>query len=177
MSIQKEVEKMYRQDEERKKKNEKKKKNGRRATLVVLILIVILALLLAKALGLFGGNGLGFGKSGSSDDSGKTSADKVSVVSEAGEDSSEPEIPRVYDDIKVSGSTYLYKGSEISLDDLMDTFSMEKMNQDVVARILDDNATQNAMEQLTEAFDGIGREYTIERAETENSRLSEESAG
>ena len=163
MSIGKEVEKMYREDAETQKKKQKTKKSGKLATLIVLILIIVLAILLAKVLGLFGGDGLGFGKSGSDDTGNGSTSDMSTVVSDSSEDeSSEEEDNRIYDDIKVSGSTYLYKGSEISLEELVDTFSMEKMNKDVVARIGDDNATQNTMEQLTNAFDDMGREYVIE---------------
>ena len=164
MSIEKEVEKMYREDAEMQKKNQKKKKNSSIATVIVLILILIAALLLAKMLGLLGGgSGLGFGDKGKSDNDGADSVpERTVVVSADEEDSSAAEEAKVFDNIKVSGSTYLYKGSEISLEDLIDTFSMEKMNKDVVALIEDDNATQNTMEDLTKAFDDMGRSYTIE---------------
>ena len=162
MSIEKEVEKMYREDAEKMKKNEKKKKSSKLATLIVLILILILALLLAKVLGLFGGSGFGFGGNGDGDGDDSGVPDRAVVVSADEEVSSAAEEAKVFEDIKVSGSTYLYKGSEITLDELKDTFSMEKMNKDVVARIEDDNATQNTMEDLTNAFDEMGREYTIE---------------
>lgn len=164
MSIEKEVEKMYREDAEKQKKNQKKKKSGRAATIIVLILIVILALLLAKLLGLFDGSGFGFGGKGKDTEDGSGVPDRAVTVSADDEESSAAEVTKVYDNIKVSGSTYLYKGSEISLEDLKDTFSMEKMNKDVVALIEDDNATQNTMEDLTNAFSEMGREFTIEAA-------------
>lgn len=164
MSIEKEVEKMYREDAEKQKKNQKKKKSGRAATIVVLILILILALLLAKLLGLFDGSGFGFGGKGKETEDGKGVPDRSVTISVAEDESSEAEVKKVYDNIKVSGSTYLYKGSEISLEDLKDTFSMEKMNKEVVALIEDDNATQNTMEDLTNALTEMGREYTIENA-------------
>ena len=166
MSIEKEVERMYREDEEKQKKKQKKKKSSKAATLVLLILIIILALLLAKLLGLFGGNGFGFGTGGKGDDSAGGTADRALVVadSDADTESSAAEEAKVFENIKVSGSTYLYKGSEVSLEDLRDTFSMEKMNKDVVALIEDDNATQNTMEDLKKAFDDMGREYAIETA-------------
>ncbi|MBQ8966981.1 hypothetical protein [Ruminococcus sp.] len=163
MSIEKEVEKMYREDAEKQKKNQKKKKNGRMATIIVLILILILALLLAKVLGLFGGSGFGFGGGGKDEGSGDGSPERSVTVS-AEEESTASEAEKVFDNVKVSGSTYLYKGSEISLEDLVDTFSMEKMNKDVVALIEDDNATQDTMEELTKALDEMGREYVIEDA-------------
>ena len=146
MSIEKEVEKMYREDAEKQKKNQKKKKSGRAATIIVLILIVILALLLAKLLGLFDGSGFGFGGKGKETEDGSGTPDRAVVVSAEEDESSEAEVKKVYDNIKVSGSTYLYKGSE------------------VVALIEDDNATQNTMEDLTNALTEMGREYTIENA-------------
>ncbi|EXM38248.1 hypothetical protein [Ruminococcus albus] len=164
MSIEKEVEKMYREDAEKQKKNQKKKKSGRAATIIVLILIVILALLLAKLLGLFDGSGFGFGGKGKETEDGSGTPDRAVVVSAEEDESSEAEVKKVYDNIKVSGSTYLYKGSEVSLEDIKDTFSMEKMNKEVVALIEDDNATQNTMEDLTNALTEMGREYTIENA-------------
>ena len=162
MSIEKEVEKMYREDAEKQKKNQKKKKSGRAATFVVLILILILALLLAKLLGLFDGSGFGFGGKGKNTEDGSGTPDRAVVVSAEEDESSVAEMKKVYENIKVSGSTYLYKGSEVSLEDLKDTFSMDKMNKDVVALIEDDNATQNTMEDLTNALTEMGREFTIE---------------
>lgn len=175
MSIGKEVEKMYREDAEKQKKKQKKKKRSSLTTLIVLILIIVLALLLGKALGLFGGgSGLGLGSSkDKGNDDGSTVNNIVSSADSEEESSMEEEI-RVYDDIKVSGSTYLYKGSEISLEDLVDTFSMEKMNENVVARIGDDNATQNSMEQLTNAFDEMGRTYVIESLTEDSSAVETE---
>lgn len=171
MSIGKEVEKMYRDDAEKQKKKQKKKKRGRLATIIVLILLILVILLLGKALGLFGGGGgLGLGSSkDKGDDDGSTVNNSVTVSDSSEEESSVAEEPKVYDDIKVSGSTYLYKGSEISLEDLKDTFSMEKMNVNVVARIGDDNATQNTMEQLTSALEEMGREYVIESVADDSS--------
>ena len=176
MSIEKEVERMYREDAEKMKKNEKKKKNSSLATIIILILILIVALLMAKMLGLFGGgSGFGFGNGKDNEDGNETVPDRTVVVNDEDEETSEAEAAKVFENIKVSGSTYLYKGSEVSLDELKDTFSMEKMNKDVVALIEDDNATQNTMEDLTKALDEIGRSYTIEN-NTDTSDISAEKA-
>lgn len=179
MSIGKEVEKMYREDEEKQRRKQKKKKSGRLATIIVLIYIVILALLLAKVLGLFGGDGFGFGRKDDGGSGGVVLNNSAVSTDSSEAESSAAEDNRIYDDIKVSGSTYLYKGSETTLDDLVDTFSMEKMNKEVVARISDDNATQNSMEALTKALDDMGRVYVIESLAADESSVdtSAESAG
>lgn len=167
MSIEKEVERMFREDAELQKRNLKKRKNARMATIVMLILIAVVALLLAELLGLFDGIGKPENKGGvdktliSADDdkSVSSSAAVSSSVSTASSD------PTVYEDIKVSGSTFLYKGSEITLEEIKDIFSMNKMNREVVALIEDDNATQNTMDELTAVFRDMGRKYKIETAE------------
>ena len=167
MSIEKEVERMFREDAELQKRNLKKRKNARMATIIMLILIAVVALLLAELLGLFDGIGKPENKGGvdktliSADDdkSVSSSAAVSSSVSTASSD------PTVYEDIKVSGSTFLYKGSEITLEEIKDIFSMNKMNREVVALIEDDNATQNTMDELTAVFRDMGRKYKIETAE------------
>lgn len=166
MSIEKEVERMFREDAELQKRNLKKRKNARMATIIMLILIAVVALLLAELLGLFDGIGKPENKGGvdktliSADDdkSVSSSAAVSSSVSTASSD------PTVYEDIKVSGSTFLYKGSEITLEEIKDIFSMDKMNREVVALIEDDNATQNTMDELTAVFRDMGRKYKIETA-------------
>lgn len=166
MSIEKEVERMFREDAELQKRNLKKRKNARMATIVMLILIAVVALLLAELLGLFDGIGKPENKGGvdktlisaGDDKSVSSSAAVSSSVSTASSD------PTVYEDIKVSGSTFLYKGSEITLEEIKDIFSMNKMNREVVALIEDDNATQNTMDELTAVFRDMGRKYKIETA-------------
>ena len=167
MSIEKEVERMFREDAELQKRNLKKRKNARMATIVMLILIAVVALLLAELLGLFDGIGKPENKGGvdktliSADDD-KSVSSSAAVSSSVSTDSSDP---NVYEDIKVSGSTFLYKGSEITLEEIKDIFSMNKMNREVVALIEDDNATQNTMDELTAVFRDMGRKYKIETAE------------
>lgn len=168
MSIEKEVERMFREDAELQKRNLKKRKNARMATIVMLILIAVVALLLAELLGLFDGIGKPENKGGvdktliSADDDKSVSSSAAVSSSSVSTASSDP---TVYENIKVSGSTFLYKGSEITLEEIKDIFSMNKMNMEVVALIEDDNATQNTMDELTAVFRDMGRKYKIETAE------------
>ena len=163
MSIEKDVERMFREDAEMQKKYQKKKKNNRMATIILLILIAIVALLLAELLGLFDGLGRKEHKGGvdktlisAADDRSESSSHSASSAENESSDTA------VYENIKVSGSTFLYKGSEITIDEIKDIFSVNKMNMNVIALIEDDNATQNTMDELTGVFRDMGRKYKIE---------------
>ena len=163
MSIEKDVERMFREDAEMQKKYQKKKKNSRMATIILLILIAIVALLLAELLGLFDGLGRKEHKGGvdkplisADDDRSESSSRSASSAENESSDTA------VYENIKVSGSTFLYKGSEITIDEIKDIFSVNKMNMNVIALIEDDNATQNTMDELTGVFRDMGRKYKIE---------------
>ncbi|WP_294486260.1 hypothetical protein [uncultured Ruminococcus sp.] len=163
MSIEKDVERMFREDAEMQKKYQKKKKNSRMATIILLILIAIVALLLAELLGLFDGLGRKEHKGGvdktlisAADDRSESSSRSASSAENESSDTA------VYENIKVSGSTFLYKGSEITIDEIKDIFSVSKMNMNVIALIEDDNATQNTMDELTGVFRDMGRKYKIE---------------
>lgn len=154
MSIEKEVEKMYREDSELRKKAQKRKKNSRIATVVMLVLIAVVAVLLAEVLGLIGKDE----DQGGVIMNGSSSAD--SSVSMA-EQSADSDNERKFEHIKVSGSTYLYKGSEVKLDELAIIFNTQRMDKDVVAVIEDDNATEETMADLTKLFENMGRGYML----------------
>lgn len=175
MSIEKEVEKMYREDAELRKKNQNRKKNSRIATIVMLVLILVVAILLAKVLGLLDteeDNNGGVIMNGSS----VTDSASDSMIQAA--DSSEGAEEREYDHIKVSGSTYLYKGSEVTLKELQSIFAMDKMDKDVVVVIEDDNATEETMNDLTKLFDSTGRGYMrLTSVNTEASKPDTSSGG
>lgn len=165
MSIEKEVERMYREDQEMQKKNEKKKKSGKLITIIIIILIIAAVLFLLNYLGL----GLGGGKGSGGDSKGEadTKAAKTTTVTTT-------EVAKEYESVKVSGSTYIYNGNVVELDTFIDTVS--KMNDNVVVLIEDDNATQNAMEDLKSALDKSGRAYaeeTADNADTENASEAE----
>ena len=52
----------------------------------------------------------------------------------------------LYDDVKVSGSTYIYQGQVKTIEEIKTIVS--NMKDNVVIRITDDNATKNAMDDL-----------------------------
>lgn len=164
MSIEKDVEKLYREDQEMQKKNNNKKKNNRIIVILLIILIIAALLWLLNYLGL----GLGGGK-GSGGDS-KGNQETPAVTTEA----TTTEAPKEYENIKVSGGTYIYKGSEIELDSFVDT--VNKMNENVVVLIQDDNATQNAMEDLKAALKKNDRAFAEESSQTTEDSGSDESS-
>lgn len=174
MSVNKDVENMYRKDAEKQKKNQKKKKKNNLIALILLLLIVAAVLFLMKYLGI----GFGFGEGGSggeekSPDKGvaaQTSApaDEAKAMPEVTDESSEAETVE-YVDITVAGSAFIYNNNVTELEVFMET--VDKMNEKVVVRITDDNATQNAMEDLEKALDEKGRSYIL------NDRFSTPASG
>ena len=147
MSIQKDVEKLYMGDIEKQKKNQKKKKRKKITALVILIIFIIGIILLMNYLG------LGFG--GKKGNDSQNAADSTNANSETTVTTTEPPVPI---DFKVSGSTYIYDGQEITLDKFCENIKL--MSSNVVVNIIDDNATKNAMDDLKKALDEIGRQYT-----------------
>lgn len=137
MSSQKDTEKLYRDDLEKTEKNKKKKKKQKLSFGIILIILVILILLLMKYLGLGFGMGKGTGKSN----------DNSTAVSAA----ESSEIKYEYVDIKVSGSTYIYEKSEITVDEFVK--KVKGMSGNIAVRILDDNGTKNAVTQLKNALE------------------------
>lgn len=152
MSIKNDVEKMYRDDMEKNKKNKAKKKNKRFAVLIIILIILIGLILLMNYLGLGFGFGKGTGKKSDSDAASVSQSESVS-------DSSNTE----YVDIKVSGSTYLYDGNEIELEKFIET--LQPMKDNVVVKIIDDNATKQAMDDLKKAVENSGRSYVKQTIE------------
>ena len=128
-----------------------RRRGGKIILLLLIIIILLLVIILLMSLAGFGpGAGL-FGK-GSGDGSAQTSQ------SQSAEQNSEQ--GPVYAEIKVSGGTILMDGSEISASDAAD--KAKSLGSDVIVRITDDNATQNAVEELKSALDSAGLAYTIE---------------
>lgn len=170
MSIEKDVENMYKNDIEKRKKNQKKKKKKNFITLLLVIAFVAAVILLMKYLG------LGFG--GGNGEGGDSSANSTSGISSEAETTTmttTPVEPKEFVGIKVSGSTYIYQGSEITIENFRETVRL--MSDNVVVMITDDNATQNAMDALTAVFEADGREYAIEiPGNSEQSDLSSSEA-
>lgn len=164
MSIQKDVEQMYRDDMEKNKKNKKKKKRKRIGALIAVLVIAVIVLLLLNYLGLGLGMGKGSGK--------KDNSENTSSVSQVSEDSSK--IAEEYIDIKVSGSTYIYQGQEITLDKFIETVKL--MADNVVVNIVDDNGTKNAVSDLETALKNDGRAYVKKQVSENSSSDSDDSS-
>lgn len=167
MSIEKDVEKLYRGDAEKQRKNQKKKKKKNFITLLLIVVFIIAVILLMNYLGLGFGGGKGEGGESSADSQTSSSAeDKETTTTTTTE-----AVPKEYIGIKVSGSTYIYQGSEVTVENIAETVRL--MTDNVVVVITDDNATQNAMDALTAAFEADHREYLIETPAAESDASSE----
>lgn len=138
----------------------KKKSNRlfRKIRTLILILILIAAILvLLNHLGLGFGLGTGTGK-----DSGTV---KKTADTAQSDDTTEPTTDYIdYLELTVSGSSYIYRNSEYSLDDLI---SELKTEEDIRVRIRDDNASKAAYDSLVSALNENGIPYAEESSETE----------
>ena len=167
MSIEKDVEKKYRDELERQTKKLKKKKKKRLLLLLLLLLLLGSVGLLMGLFGLFPGMG---------DDSGDGGSSKASSssASSSAVETTTTAAPTVYDDVKVSGSTYIYQGQVKTLEEIKTIVS--NMKENVTIRIIDDNATKNAMDNLVNMLTDSGRQ--IERVDpgSNNSSSSADSS-
>lgn len=167
MSVNKDVENMYKKDAEKRKKNQKKKKKNKLITLIIVILMILGILFLLNYLGF----GFGLGKGEGGGENNETQDKSVSVEDaavsqeesvESQEDSAQSQEQNLvieFVDITVAGSAYICDGNVTELEAFIGTVG--KMNDNVVVRITDDNATQNAMEDLQNALDENGRKFVV----------------
>ena len=145
------------------KQNKKLKKKNKAGGKVIIILLIIIALL-AAVMFLFDPFGLGFGapfavggsKGGAGGQaSAVTSADTSPAVTEApATEAPEPD----HIEITVSGSTYLYNGSEKTADEIAKMCSDEGISTVIIT---DDSATQNAIDELSSALRSAGIEMLL----------------
>ncbi len=167
MSIEKDVEKKYIDDLERQNKKLKKRKKKR---LLALLLILLLLGSIGLMLGLMGLlPGMGDDGSGSGDSKSSSASSAADSSSEA-ETTTTTAVPAVYDDVKVSGSTYIYQSQVKTLEEIKTIIS--NMKENVVIRITDDNATKNAMDNLTNMLSDSKRSYSLTSVETKSSDTS-----
>lgn len=141
MSIEKDVEKKYIDDLERQNKKLKKKRKKRLLLLLLILLLLGSIGLMMGLLGLFPWMGDDDGSGGDS-----SGAKNSSSVSSSQAETTTTAEQFVYDDVKVSGSTYIYQGQVKTLEEIKTIIS--NMKDNVVIRISDDNATKNAMDNL-----------------------------
>ena len=159
MSIEKDVEKKYRDELERQTKKLKKKKKRRLLLLLLLLLLLGSVGLLMGLLGLFPGMGDDDGDGGSS----KASSSSASSSAVETTTTAAP---------TVSGSTYIYQGQVKTLEEIKTIVS--NMKENVTIRITDDNATKNAMDNLVNMLTDSGRQ--LERVEPSSGNTSSSSA-
>lgn len=167
MSIEKDVEKKYRDELERQTKKLKKKKKKRLLLLLLLLLLLGAVGLLMGLFGLFPGMGNDSGDGGSS----KASS---SDVSSSAAETTTTAAPTVYDDVKVSGSTYIYQGQVKTLEEIKTIVS--NMKENVTIRIIDDNATKNAMDNLVNMLTDSGRQLERVDPGSNNSSTADSSS-
>ena len=146
MSIQNDVEKLYRSDLEKQRQKQKKKKKKKLLGIMLIVIIIAALILIMQYLGL----GLGGGKGDGKDVSASSNEASVTTTTTAA--------PKEFYDIKVSGSTYIIDERVVDLKSLVSTVKL--MSDNVIVRITDDNATKNAMDDLKKALTDDGREFT-----------------
>lgn len=150
------------------KGNDQKKsgKSGKGIAVAGSAAVILAALALLNKIGF--GPDLGLGKVSDEKPSPDTAqvqeittaaADEAEEPTEAETEPETTEAAPVYADIKVSGSTYTYDGQETDTEALVE--SIMKLDGDVIVRITDDSATQNAMETLKSEFDKKNIAYII----------------
>lgn len=152
MSIQNDVEKLYRSDLEKQRQKQKKKKKKKLLGIMLIVIIIAALILIMQYLGL--GLGLGGGKGEGSGDGKDVSASS----NESSVTTTTTAVPKEFYDIKVSGSTYIIDERVVDLKSLVSTVKL--MSDNVIVRITDDNATKNAMDDLKKALTDDGREFT-----------------
>lgn len=148
MSIQNDVEKLYRSDLEKQRQKQKKKKKKKLLGIMLIVIIIAALILIMQYLGLGGGKGEGSGDG--KDVSASSNEASVTTTTTAA--------PKEFYDIKVSGSTYIIDERVVDLKSLVSTVKL--MSDNVIVRITDDNATKNAMDELKKALTDDGREFT-----------------
>ena len=149
MSIQNDVEKLYRSDLEKQRQKQKKKKKKKLLGIMLIVIIIAALILIMQYLGLGLGGGKGEGSGDGKDVS--ASSNEASVTTTTA-------VPKEFYDIKVSGSTYIIDERVVDLKSLVSTVKL--MSDNVIVRITDDNATKNAMDDLKKALTDDGREFT-----------------
>lgn len=162
MSIQKDVKKMYINDLERENKRLKKKRKKRLLSVILAIILIAVLILLFNYLGL----GFGGGK-GNGGENGGSAVSQNSSAAETSATTVTTEAPKILVDIKVSGSTYIYDGQEVTLD--VFKARLAPMSDNVIINVIDDNATENAVKNLEDMLDSEGRQFTVAQDNSDSS--------
>ena len=130
--------------DERNGKEKKKKKSKAPLLFIVLLLLIAALLLLMNYLGLGFGGGKGDGGSGGGNESVAATADDSNTATE-----------KTNVGVTVKGSSYVYDGAELTLDELKTKLS-ELDKDKTVVELKDDGAVENAMSDAKTAVEGAG---------------------
>jgi len=134
-------------------------------TLLIICAVVIVLFLVGKGLG-FGngfGDGEGDGNSTSESQTESTEQEEVEDVEEVEEESVAEKTTENGDEavlileVTIMGNDYFYENERIALDALMT--EIESTEGQYIVKILDDNASLNAYENLVDELDAIYAEY------------------
>ncbi|MDE6519369.1 MAG: hypothetical protein K2K91_02770 [Ruminococcus sp.] len=138
------------------KEKKSRKKSSALPFILILLFLFVVALLFWKS-GLFGfggGNGIGFGESSKPvmaeipvDESSEIVADEIQYV-----------------DILVSGSDYIFNSKKMTSDEI--TAEINSSEDDFMVRIVDDNASKKAYDELINALKDNDIKY-IEQEQTD----------
>lgn len=151
----------------------KKKESGKGMLilLVLILLIVVVLFLLFYSDGLGLGNGFGTDSDNHNSGAEQSISDtlkhteihseigELAVTESVSEILTETETELLIFDVTVMGSVYLYQNQEIILEDLLS--DMQSQQVYFMVRITDDNATQNAMEDLLTALQDADITYAM----------------
>ena len=153
-------------------KLKKKNKSGRNAILILILIILILAAVMFffDPFGFGIGPNAGGGSQSAQSSDGSDAADDRSEEIPAETSVSIPEEytqtvdTTAYTDVVVNGNSYILGAKESSIEDIISIIQTytEEHNEEVVVKIFDNDATQNAMEELQSALDENGIRYIMQ---------------
>ena len=132
MSIQNDVEKLYRSDLEKQRQKQKKKKKKKLLGIMLIVIIIAALILIMQYLGLGLGGGKGEGSGDGKDVSASSNEASVTTTTTAA--------PKEFYDIKVSGSTYIIDERVVDLKSLVSTVKL--MSDDDLKKALTDDGRE-----------------------------------
>ena len=145
-----------------KKQKVKGKGSGAVIFIILLIIIILIVLFLLFGRGFGFGNGLGFGiPAGDGQSQGQQQNETAAQPETQPEQTSQTDEGQEYMtsvEVTVDGSSYIYKNSTVTLDDLISGLS--ETEGDFTVIITDSNSSKDAYDALTSALDEHGWKYS-----------------
>ena len=139
--------------------------------LIILVLVIIVFLLFSGDFGIGFGNGFGTNSNDNNSGAEQSISDTLEISENA--ETEFVEIDSVTEvitestteilvlEVTVMGNVYLYQNQEIILEDLLSEMQAQEIN--FMVCITDDNATQNAMEDLLTALENAEITYAMDK--------------